>query len=102
MFYGGGFDLIHAMVNVGNNFVWFHSLAVFLGGFFSLIFLSKTLNHIAARTTWGIALFLIVVIGGSIIYPNVVPKMTGSGEFSIMAKMLNICGSFGYLMAAIY
>lgn len=99
----GLLDLFHAIVPVGNNFVWLHSVATFVGGLcFSLIWLKKysVLSNIKLPF---ICSFLALILGFiSIYFEPYIPSMLNQGQFSILASFLNIAGGIGFLLACTY
>ncbi|MCJ8271985.1 MAG: hypothetical protein MJK04_21645, partial [Psychrosphaera sp.] len=73
----GVLDGFHAIVEVGNTFVWLHSIATFSGGLlFALVFIPKKWHSFNA-ISWPL-----IVLGGSLVlglvsfaYPEVIPTM---------------------------
>ena len=101
----GTFDLFHAALSPGNNFVWFHSIAAFSGGFFfSLIwlsriqklFISKFFVQVTILITLSICLY-------SIISPQNIPIMLSQdGTFSPAAKILNLGGGILFIISTAF
>lgn len=94
-------DAFHAAVHVGNTFVWLHSLATFVGGlFFALAWLERPLDKKALRVIL-ISSTLLGLI--SVIYHEHLPAMLASnGEFSFIARFLNISGGICFIISFLY
>ncbi len=99
----GLLDIFHAIVHPGQNFVWLHSIANFMGGgFFAGAFISRWVP-IKFSPNYS---FLSVLVGAfllgfvSISYPHWVPIMVENGSFTFLAKGLNIIGGVGFFLAA--
>ncbi len=102
----GVLDLYHAAVLPGNSFVWLHSTATFVGGFFfALVWLpSRTMSvRFASGLPW-VVLVVAVVLGGAFCCPWVpIPTMTfADGEFTLLARGLNIAGGLGFFAAGAF
>ncbi|MZH02770.1 MAG: response regulator, partial [Nitrospinae bacterium] len=99
----GLLDIFHAGVPVGNTFVWFHSVATFLGGFFlGLIWLE---NKEWIPEDFKSAFFSIggiSILGASVflVFPELEPAMLKNGTFTFSARALNILGGIGFLVAS--
>ncbi|PAJ74590.1 hypothetical protein CJF42_09730 [Pseudoalteromonas sp. NBT06-2] len=67
----GVFDGVHAVVAVGDLFVWLHSLAIFSGGLlFILIYVPKSWSFFDSHLWWQMIMLLSCFIGlTSMIYP---------------------------------
>ena len=101
----GVLDLFHSAVEPGYNFVWLHSTATFVGGFlFALVWqgthrIGKFLSHwlpwlvVGLATIFGIA---------SCMFSTLIPTMTVDGEFTLLARGLNIGGGLGFLIAGAF
>ena len=97
----GTLDGFHAIVEVGQQFVWLHSLATLAGGLlFSSFLLTKggLSNNFAAP--W-ITLAASIMVGlFSLIYAPLIPSMVRDGEFTLTALTLNLVGGIGFFIAA--
>ena len=104
----GILDLVHSLTAPGNNFVWFHSLAVFFGGlFFSLTWIHSSKNSQNDKSLFRTILSItFLAISGiallSWLYSKVVPLMAVNGNFTLFANLLNIGGGILFLVAAFY
>ncbi len=97
-------DIFHAIVPPGNLFVWFHSIAQFLGGLFFAMIMVVRIEDLPKQK-----FFIISVIVGSILLglhgllsPDSIPKMVDFGEFTFLAKILNVSGGVGFLVASVF
>jgi two-component system sensor histidine kinase/response regulator len=99
----GVLDLFHAAVHTGNNFVWLHSTATFIGGlFFALVWLPTQPKMI--RRLPLLVLGSTVVFGAaSCLYESVIPTMVvNKFNFTFLARVLNFAGGFGFLIAGAF
>ncbi|MDX1445399.1 sensor histidine kinase [Lishizhenia sp.] len=97
------FDSFHALTEVGNLFVWFHSLATFLGG---LLFLSIWLPlRIDQKLNYKFLIIVMLaacVIGGlSYYYVDAIPLMVEEGKFTITSILLNLLGGIFLLLSSV-
>ena len=99
----GILDVFHALVEVGKIFVWFHSMATFVGGILFMLgaiqktVLSKNVNRgLPLVIVLGVLLFSVM----SWMFPAWIPVMVLEGEFTLLAKALNILGGLGFFVAA--
>lgn len=96
-------DLFHAATLPGNSFVWFHSLATFSGGgiLLVLLFLNRTQIRIPSLLGYAIGAAL---LAGSVYWfaPALTPAMLTDGEFTALARFLNIAGGVGFWAASWY
>ncbi|PAJ71648.1 hypothetical protein CJF42_25590, partial [Pseudoalteromonas sp. NBT06-2] len=99
----GIFDGFHAIVTVGDIFVWFHSLAIFSGGLlFILIFIPKNWSIFDSHLWWQMIMLLscfICLI--SMMYPEIVPTMVFESQFTNLAILLNVIGGILLCITAI-
>ncbi len=101
----GVFDLAHALVDVGQAFVWLHSLATFFGGLLAGMVWS---TDRACRWALRVELPLILLVAAglfaawSVLTPYKVPQMMEVGHFTLMAKVLNILGGIGFFAAWLF
>ena len=100
----GIFDFFHAFMYPGELFVWFHSIAVFVGGLlFSLVWIKeievshKTYYMIPVVITI-ISIFVSIV---SLVFPGMLPRMIVDGHFSDTSIFLNIVGGLGFVVAGV-
>ncbi len=101
----GILDIFHASVQPGKLFVWFHSAAQFFGGFlFALVALPKSDFPKNIRSYFFVVVFLFSVLFGwaSFLNPEGVPDMVVAGEFTMLARFLNIAGGIFFLVAALH
>ena len=92
----GFLDVAHAAVRVGEHFVWFHSLATLTGGvLFALVAAGRTSRGVAHM---GLAVGATAVVA-SLVLP--LPAMVVQGEFTAVAKGLNIVGGLGFYVASV-
>jgi two-component system sensor histidine kinase/response regulator len=101
----GVLDLCHAAVLPGNHFVWLHSVATFVGGsFFACVWArgSFVQGPYAARFPW--LVFVLAVLFGVASCTTVqLPAMTdSSGDFTPLARSLNVGGGIGFFIAATF
>ncbi len=73
----GLLDGVHAVVPVGQSFVWLHSLATFLGGLlFSMVLLPhRCLERVTHGWVWGVFLSVLSIAVFSIAWPSLTPPM---------------------------
>lgn len=97
----GILDGFHALAHVGNNFVWLHSLATFVGGvFFAGVVFEKRFNFkTKVYFTVGLGTGLIGIL--SFVFPEHVPSMLVEKKFTFLARLLNIVGGLAFIAAAL-
>jgi hypothetical protein len=100
----GILDSIHGMTHPGVEFVFLHSVASLIGGFwFVLIWLprSLTFGYYEQRhwVPWLVA--LLAVLGGiaSVVYASSLPAMVVEGQFTSAAPIINILAGVLFLAA---
>ncbi len=101
----GVLELFHGSVPIGNNFVWLHSTATFVGGLlFSLVWLGD--RRLSRRQMRSFPLLLTsaaIVFGiGSCLWQDLLPAMKIGNEFTFTARVLNISGGVGFLFAGLF
>lgn len=98
----GLLDGFHASVQPGQAFVWLHSVATLLGGLtFALVVLP---DRVSAWPGLRQAPFLMaalsVLLGvGSLLYPELIPRMAVDGDFTSIAEYMNMVGGIGFIVA---
>ena len=99
----GILDAFHAFVAPGEVFVWLHSTAVFFGGLFFLLgALFRDLapfRHLLAISS-GVGLSSIAFGVVFFTMPDLIPAMVQKGEFTGLARSLNMAGGIGCVFAA--
>ena len=103
---GMGFlDGLHALHHAGTEFVWLHSIATCVGGvvFVGVWFADRLTHFWIVRHTPKAVLILSFAIGiGSLVFPQSIPDMVVDGQFSFWARVTNILGGVGFLIASLY
>ena len=101
----GILDGFHAVLHAGISFVWLHSIATFTGGltfaavWFSDEFMSDKLQRFLIRSVVTITILIGII---SIIFSDYLPAMVIQGEFSLLARLLNVIGGIGFLVGSGY
>ena len=99
----GLLDMFHAAVEPGEAFVWLHSLATFAGG---LMFATVSLRFGRRSASENLvplgvsALVVMSVTALSIWQGQWTPAMLVEGEFTLLARLLNLVGGVLFLFAA--
>ena len=101
----GILDGFHAFSPLGDSFVWMHGMAVLVGGFlFAMVWLPDRIAR--SRPTGALHIVVAVVtIILSILWvysPDTLPAMISNGNFTSVAKTINMLGGFFFLSAAVY
>ncbi len=99
----GILDMFHALVEVGETFVWLHSTATFVGGILFMVGWWEKISlpsHLFWRIPLAIGFASILFAALSWGYPDLVPLMVAEREFTVLAKGLNILGGLGFFVAA--
>jgi PAS domain S-box-containing protein len=100
----GLLDLFHSVTEPGDAFVWLHSLAVLVGGFFfALVWLPDRLarSRAAEGLPWSVALATSAIGVFSLASPAAIPTMVAQGSFTPAARAINILGGLFFLAAAV-
>ena len=101
----GVLDLYHAAVYPGNHFVWFHSIATFVGGvIFACVWFPERLvrEGVFRWLPWSM-LAVTVIYGGIACLSNSLPRMTSvTNEFTLLARGLNVIGGLGFFVAGLF
>lgn len=100
----GILDIGHAMTAPGQAFVFLHSLAVLVGGFwFALIWLPNRMrtSYMEGRAWWiGLITVLAMLVSvGSMIWEQVLPHMVENGTFTTNAIVMNMLSGIFFLVA---
>lgn len=98
----GLLDIAHCLTHPGQTFVWLHSSATFIGGFFaSLIWLSPSASKpfFNQKAFWGLILLSIAFSLWSFLSPDAIIMLDEQEHFTGFAKFLNIAGGIGFLIA---
>lgn len=101
----GILDAFHAVTQETQSFIWLHSMAMLSGG---LIFVFIWLPDEIAQRVYRRGLTLIfpvvtILIGVfAIVDPSAVPLMLERGEFTALARIMNMTGGILFLIAADY
>ncbi|MCB0414841.1 MAG: PAS domain-containing protein [Bdellovibrionales bacterium] len=99
----GILDAFHAFVNVGNTFVWLHSVATLWGG---VLFFLVWFKDLLPKKIWGYWLWFVGVLSigfgvGSLVFPEFSLTMVYEGHFTFGARFLNFTGGVLLLLSAI-
>lgn len=101
----GILDGFHSILHAGTAFVWLHSTATLIGGVaFACIWLpARWLTPARERYLLPVIVMIAITLGLlSIALPQQLPVMVINGEFSLLAKFLNIAGGMGFLVGTAY
>ncbi|MET0105022.1 MAG: EAL domain-containing protein [Sedimenticola sp.] len=101
----GLLDGVHAMLHASSHFVWLHSIATFFGGvLISFVWISDRLSGLKPERLLAVSAVGIsgLVIAISLLLPSTVPTMIVESEFSLLARLANLVGGMGFLIAAVY
>ncbi|MCA9211750.1 MAG: response regulator [Planctomycetales bacterium] len=94
-------DACHALVQVGESFVWLHTIATFAGGaLFAQACLPRRYGQQSVVLAAALCFVMIAFGCSTFVAPAVAPKMIGHGGFTLAAKALNIGGGVLMLCAA--
>jgi hypothetical protein len=99
----GILDVFHGAVAPGNTFVWLHSLATLVGGFFfMLVWLQPRRRGVSDKHAYpGIVALLAVLIGTySVSFPERLPLMIEDDVFTDAANWINVSAGVFFLVAA--
>jgi PAS domain S-box-containing protein len=97
--------LIHALPQPGPAFVWLYSTANLVGGFFfAMVWLPNGRNRSGAKMVapWLVAAGSLLFGAFFLAYPDVIPMMVRNGDFTTLAKSINIVGGVFFLAATLY
>jgi len=100
----GTLDLFHAGALPGDRFVWLHSVAMLVGGFFFLGVWIRWPNS----PRWALRLPVMVFLAAfglglaSSVWPEMVPTMIRQGRFTVTTRLLNITGGIGFGLASLF
>lgn len=96
----GLLDGFHAANHVGNNFVWLHSVATFLGGALFLSLVLPERNPVSLRETWAVIVVTLCLGATSVLFPELIPSMVEDGRFTTAADTLNLAAGLFLIVAA--
>lgn len=99
----GLLDLIHALMPPGNNFVWLHSVATFVGGaFFACLWFEGAYAKKLTNLPLFILILSLVFSSVSIFASDYIPLMVYQADFTFTARFLNIMGGIGFIAGFAY
>ena len=101
----GILDGFHAILHAGVSFVWLHSIATISGGLvFAAIWIPQKLltDKFQKNLIINITIASILTSALSLIYPELLPAMIVKGNFTTLAKVLNITGGLGFLFGCAF
>lgn len=101
----GLLDGFHAVLHAGVSFVWLHSIATMVGGImFSAVWLPEAWWTRKRQTLLIFSILSIALLSGfiSVTAPNTLPAMITDGQFSSLAKIINITGGVGFLVGTAF
>ena len=101
----GLLDGFHAVLHVGASFVWLHSIATLVGGIlFATVWLPEAWLAEKRQPLLLVATVSISLLAGivSTAMPDILPAMVIDGQFSLLAKIINISGGIGFLIGSSY
>ncbi|MCA9150572.1 MAG: response regulator [Planctomycetales bacterium] len=94
-------DACHAFVQVGESFVWLHSVATCAGGLlFAQVCLPRRFGQHSVAIAGTVCLLMVGAGCVTFLVPDVVPRMVDGGAFTIPAKALNMGGGVLMVFAA--
>lgn len=98
----GWFDTMHAFVNVGNVFVWLHSMATLTGGLlFATIWLPEKIIFWKQKQILPLTSFIVFIFAFfSIYFREFVPQMVDDNGFTLLAKGINVAGGLLFFIAS--
>lgn len=99
----GILDVMHGAVAPGNTFVWLHSLATLVGGFFFVLsWLPRASGASRQRYGYPLTVVVAVLLLGvySLAEPERIPRMVDDDVFTIAADWINVLGGVFFLLAA--
>lgn len=100
----GCFGLIHASLNVGNNFVLMSAMSMSLGGLFFALSFVPAITHVDTQKYFiGGVISCILLLAASFLWqPGLSPVMFNSIGPTSLAKGLYVVGGIGFLLGMIY
>ena len=99
----GVLDVFHGAVAPGNTFVWLHSVATLVGGFFfMLVWLRHDRHQVIEIYAYPAIVGLLALLLGvySVAFPARVPLMMEHDAFTDVANWINVSGGVFFLVAA--
>lgn len=99
----GVLDGFHAIVHVGDSFVWLHSIATFTGSLFFVVIWAPKRWKFFKSIWWPlIALIMAPCIGiCTLLFPDILPTMVQNGRFTLTARLINVSGGILLFVSAI-
>ena len=100
-------DIAHSFQHPGQLFVWFHSLATFVGGIFACQ-VWRTPETSKKYLSQSYLIFLVIlticVVMSSYFWPQnlTLPMLNSFGKFTVSAELLNFTGGLGFIAAWLY
>lgn len=101
----GVLDLFHAGVRPGSNFVWLHSTATFVGGFlFAWVWVETQgwMDRLRRYVPWLVFASTVLFGIASCAFSSSIPTMAVDGQFTLLARTLNVGGGLGFLIAGVF
>jgi PAS domain S-box-containing protein len=101
----GILSICHGAVLPGETFIWFHSVATFVGGLlFAMVWPAAVLTRFnVSRLVVPVTVAVVGAIGlFSLAFPQLTPNMVRQGQFTPTATILNLVGAGGFFAAAIW
>ncbi|QDT25533.1 Sensory/regulatory protein RpfC [Gimesia panareensis] len=101
----GILDTFHAAVEPGNAFVWLHSIATLAGGvIFATVWMEYSPLTIRSSRIliWAVLVCSCLLGLHACLLPAQIPAMVAEGNFTPLARALNICGGVGFLIAGLF
>ena len=101
----GILDGFHAILHASVSFVWLHSIATMVGGIiFAAVWMPEQWLTEQRQKIMLLSTITVSLLAGfiSIIWPEILPTMIIDGNFSLLAKIINIAGGIGFLVGTAY
>lgn len=101
----GILDSFHASVPPGEISIWLRSTSTLIGGFlFALVWLPvrPVLIKSPEILMWFVLIMASIFGGYSVLFPESLPIMSVSGEFTFTAKIINFIGGILFLISSAY
>jgi len=101
----GTLDALHGMLYSGKSYVWLHSVATMVGGvLFATVWMPQSwIERINVARLILLVASLTVLFGLLSVYsPELLPVMVNGGEFTQIARLINLSGGVGFLVGSAY